>query len=100
MLEVKKELEDREYVQGAGLLNTIAAGGMWPEARRHEAKQRPDPKCQRCQVEDEDEIHMMWGCICNDELEEQAVQDTKHFKAQVLAQKATFPANGQEAFGQ
>ena len=52
----------------AGLLRLIAAGGIWTQARKYEAKLVTSPLCPYCESEPEDDYHFFWGCPCLNQL--------------------------------
>ena len=48
--------------ENLGKLYAILAGGVWPEARKHQAGLTSSALCPHCGKEDQDLYHLYWGC--------------------------------------
>ena len=66
----------------AGLLGTIAAGGLWPQKRRFETEPPmvESPTCPHCGKAPQDSYHLFWGCEISACCAEEAVIKTNFLK--------------------
>ena len=76
----KKGLEGKEMI-----LRKAAAGAHWPRQRKFEAGLIESPMCQRCGIEEEDEMHRIWKCPANEKLTEKAITGSNRLKEEAVA---------------
>jgi len=76
----------------AGRLVSAWLGGLWGEARRHGAGYRPDGICQRCLAEVDTDLHMIWSCPCNREVDDPAMANSRHLESSAAEGARSNPA--------
>ena len=79
-----KSLASYGEVTYHGMLECIMARGLWTASKCHLAGLVTSPLCPRCGLEDEDELHMLWGCQSNQDIPHYAVASTEHLRAKAL----------------
>ena len=59
-------------------LDTIISDGCWTASRINECKPDFSPVCPRCRIEPETDFHTWWGCICNNDIQDDEVTSTQN----------------------
>ena len=93
MAAVKTELrryQAKRAYRERGALLAFVCGAAWPAKRRYEAKLSPTALCPRCQEDEEDEWHLLWGCRCNRAV--QGLERDSRLVVEAFRDRALYPS--------
>ena len=89
-LAVMRSLSSRQY-QYKCTLEAIMTATIWTAQRVHDINTQVSPICPRCGAESETDLHRYWQCKANNNIEDEAVQDTQHLQQTACEKAAAEP---------
>ena len=75
----------------AGMLVTVATGGVWTRERLHEVGKAADDICPVCGEGKEDELHMYWQCCWLSTSEHPEIKNSQYLQPRAEAGASEFP---------
>ena len=69
----------KQDVPRKAALDTVIADACWPAARVHEIYPLVSAMCPRCNTEPETDLHTLWTCPCNANINDIAITSTQQY---------------------
>ena len=70
------------------------AAATWPNQRVHDAYPDVSSICSRCGLEPETDLHMLWQCPCNNDIDDDAVRDSNKYIDAAIKHANELPCSG------